>query len=310
MTGAALALAIAFPAAACRSDSAPAAAPPPPAPATTPATGAPPAEAGPGAGAAAGLHYAVGVRTLALSRGADRPLRTLVFYPTATPTAPASKGSEAVEPRRNASPAAGRFPLVLFSHGLRGTPERYAPAAATWAAAGFVVAAPAYPHTNQHAKRYDRADITNQPGDAAYVIKKVRHLDRTPGDPLSGHIDVDRVAAVGHSAGGYTTTGLFAGKHPTWLRAGVVIAGWLAPGAFAGPPATMLFLQGDHDTVVPPAQGRAAYDAVPWVKSFVLLPDSGHADYMVPGGHAYPEMDRLVIDFLRRTLDGEAGEVD
>jgi dienelactone hydrolase len=252
------------------------------------------------------------VRTLALSRGADRPLRTLVFYPAATPTGPASKetAGEPVEPRRNASPAASRFPLVLFSHGLRGTTERYAPAAATWAAAGFVVAAPAYPHTNEHAKRYNPADIVNQPGDAAYVIKNLRRLDRTPGDPLNGHIDVDRVAAVGHSAGGYTTIGLFAGKHPSWLRAGVVIAGWPARGAFAGPPATMLFLQGDHDTVVPPAQGRTAYDAVPWVKSFVLLPDSGHADYMVPGGHAYAEMDRLVIDFLRRTLDDEVGEVD
>jgi pimeloyl-ACP methyl ester carboxylesterase len=77
----------------------------------------------------------------------------------------------------------------------------------------------------------------------------------------------------------------------------------------------MLFLQGDHDTVVPLARGRAAYDAVPWVKSFVLLPDSGHADYMVPGGHAYPGMDSLVIQFLRWTLDGEAagfpvGEVE
>jgi dienelactone hydrolase len=207
---------------------------------------------------------------------------------------------------RGAAPAAGRFPLVLFSHGLRGTPERYAPAAASWAAAGFVVAAPAYPHTNEHAKRYNRADMVNQPSDAAYVIKKVRRLDRKAGDPLSGHIDVDRVAAVGHSAGGYTTTGLFAGKHPAWLRAGVVIAGWLAPGEFAGTPATMLFLRGDHDTVVPPARGRAAYDAVPWVKSFVLLPDSGHADYMVPAGQAYPEMDRLIIDFLRWTLNGEA----
>lgn len=214
----------------------------------------------------------------------------------------AGRRGQAIKPHRSASSAPGRFPLVLFSHGLRGTPERYAPAAASWAAAGFVVAAPAYPHTNEHAKRYTRADLVNQPRDAAYVIKKVRRLDSTRGDPLNGHIDVDRVAAVGHSAGGYTTTGLFTGGHPKWLRAGVVIAGWLAPGAFAGPPATMLFLQGDHDTVVPLAQGQAAYDAVPWVKSSVLLPHSGHADYMVPGGRAYPEMDSLVINFLRWTL--------
>ena len=165
-----------------------------------------------------------------------------------------------------------------------------------------MVAAPFYPHTSTDAEQFDRADIVNQSHDAAYVIKEVRGLDRMIGDPLAGRIDVDRVAAVGHSAGGYTTTGLFVAKHPTWLRAGVVIAGWLAPGAFAGPPATLLFLQGDRDTVVPLSLGRAAYDAAPWAKSYVLLQDSWHADYMVPGGRAYPLMDSTVIDFLRWTL--------
>ena len=286
-----------------------------------------------GSGASAWRECAVGVRTLALSRGAKRPLRTLIFYPEA-PAAPGRAGPKRAAPGSNdtvsdrgsafvtntsktsvtdcgsggvelvedAVPAVGRFPLVLFSHGLRGSPERYSAAVASWAAAGFVVAAPFYPHTNLDAARFDRADIVNQPRDAAYVIKRVRWLDRVAGDPLAGHIDVDRVAAVGHSAGGYTTTGLFVAKHPTWLRAGVVIAGWLAPGAFAGPPATMLFLQGDRDTVVPLAQGRRAYDAVPWRKSYVLLPDSWHADYMVPGGKAYPLMDATVTDFLRWTL--------
>ena len=209
-----------------------------------------------------------------------------------------------VERLENADPAAGRFPLVLFSHGLRGSPERYAAALAGWAAAGFVVAAPFYPHTNEHAEHFDRADIVNQPGDAAFVIKKVRLLDGTPGDPLAGRIDVDRVAAVGHSAGGYTTAGLFAAGHPAWLRAGVIIAGWLAPGAFAGPPATMLFLQGDRDTVVPLAWGRAAYEAAGrWTKFYVWLPDSWHADYMRPSGKAYPLMNAVVTDFLRWTLD-------
>ena len=195
---------------------------------------------------------------------------------------------------------------MLFSHGLRGSPERYAAALGGWAAAGFVVAAPFYPHTNEYAAHFDRADIVNQPRDAAYVIKKVRRLDGTPGDPLAGRIDADQVAAVGHSAGGYTTAGLFAANHPAWLRGGVIIAGWLAPGAFAGPPATVLFLHGDRDTVVPLASGRAAYEAAgSWTKSFVLLPDSWHADYMSPGGKAYPLMNAAVTDFLRWTLDND-----
>jgi dienelactone hydrolase len=202
-------------------------------------------------------------------------------------------------------PAPGRFPLVFFSHGLRGSPVLYSAALVSWAAAGFVVAAPLYPHTSNESAPFVRADIVNQPADALFVMEQVRALDSTAGDPLAGHIDVDRVAAVGHSAGGYTTTGLFVAGHPEWLRAGVVIAGWLAPGAFDGPPATMLYLQGARDNVVPVTLGRAAFDATPWWKSYVLLPDSWHADYMVPSGRNYPIMDETVTDFLRWTLDGD-----
>ncbi|BFU42558.1 hypothetical protein KRMM14A1004_07950 [Krasilnikovia sp. MM14-A1004] len=310
-----------------------------------------------------GPRYAVGVRTLKLSRGADRPLRTLLFYPavgvprpipataptsaspTATtpaptassadvslfglppaaspsPTAAASSGPSRAEPcpasppgapatalpgEPMAAPARGRFPLVLFSHGLAGTPERYAPAAATWAAAGFVVAVPAFPHTCAGAPRFRRSDIVHQPDDARYVLQQIRRLDRRPDDPLYGRIDRNRVAAVGHSAGGYTTTGLFTARHPEWLRAGVVIAGWRAPGAFAGRPAAMLFLQGDADHVVPLSLGRAAFDAVPWPKSYVLIPRAHHAGYMLPGRYGWRQMNAIVTDFLRWTLTRDDG---
>jgi dienelactone hydrolase len=242
------------------------------------------------------VRYPVGLRELRLRRG-DRPLRTVVLYPAA--------GADGDPMRTDAVPAAGRFPLVLFSHGMRGSPEIYLRTAASWTAAGFVVALPAYPHTGYGVAHFRRKDIVNQPADAAYVLGKVRDLGRKRGDPLNGRIDRDRVAAVGHSAGGYTTTGLFHAGHPAWLRAGVVLAGWLAPGAFHGPPATMLFVQGDSDTVVPVAQGRAAYDKVPWSKSYVLLDRSFHAQYMLPGRHGYPEMDSIVTDFLRWTLTGD-----
>ncbi|RZU50038.1 platelet-activating factor acetylhydrolase isoform II [Krasilnikovia cinnamomea] len=223
--------------------------------------------------------------------------------PATLPGAPAT----ALPGQPLATPAPGRFPLVLFSHGLAGTPERYAPAAATWAAAGFVVAVPAFPHTCAGAPRFRRSDIVHQPADARYVLKEIRRLDRRPDDPLYGRIDRDRVAAVGHSAGGYTTTGLFTAGHPRWLRAGVVIAGWRAPGAFAGRPAPMLFLQGDSDHVVPLAHGRAAFDAVPWPKSYVLIPRAHHAGYMLPGRYGWKQMNVIVTDFLRWALTHEEG---
>lgn len=271
-------------AAGCSAEPSPPSDPPPP---------ASPAAVEPSPAAA---RFAVGRRELHLSRG-ERKLRTVLLYPAA--------GVESDPIRADAMPAAGKFPLVLFSHGLHGTPERYVPAAASWTAAGFVVALPAYPHTATGAGKYSRKDIENQPDDAAFVIRKVRDLGKESGDPLDGRIDGDHVAAIGHSAGGYTTTGLFTAGHDPRIRAGVVLAGWLAPGAFDGPPATMLFLQGDSDPVVPVADGRAAYDKVPWPKSYVLLPKNFHAQYMLPGNRGYPEMDSIVTDFLRWTLTGD-----
>jgi dienelactone hydrolase len=203
-------------------------------------------------------------------------------------------------------PAAdGRFPLVLFCHGLSGSAERYAAALASWAAAGFVVAAPTFPHTSEYTTDFRRRDIVNQPADVWYVLRQVRRLNVTPGDPLRGRIDGDHVAAVGHSAGGYTTAGMFTAGHDPRLRAGVIMAGWLAPGAFAGPPATMLFLQGTSDPVVPMTVSRAAFDRVPWPKSYLLLRHNSHATYLRPGAVGYTVMDSTVINFLRWTLTGD-----
>ena len=177
---------------------------------------------------------------------------------------------------------------MLFSHGLHGSPERYTPAAASWAAAGFVVALPAYPAHQRGAGDFGARTSRTSPPTRAYVITKVRDLGSTAGDPLNGRIDGDRVAAIGHSAGGYTTTGLFTRGHDPRLRAGVVLAGWLAPRRLRRPARDMLFMQGDADPVVPVADGRAAFDQVPWPKSYILLPRNSHAQYMPPGNRGFP----------------------
>ncbi|MGX6605902.1 alpha/beta hydrolase [Micromonosporaceae bacterium Da 78-11] len=62
--------------------------------------------------------FTLGVRTLKLARGDDRPLPTTVWYPK----------------------TGGPFPLILFSHGLTARPADYADLLTTWAKAGFVVA--------------------------------------------------------------------------------------------------------------------------------------------------------------------------
>ncbi|HET9518903.1 MAG TPA: alpha/beta hydrolase [Actinoplanes sp.] len=271
---------------------------PAPAALTTGGVGAA-AQLSPPQSAAPANAFPVGVRSVTFTR-AGRQLPTTVWYP-------ARDGVVGAVARRAVPAAVGRFPLVVFSHGLSGVPQRYAGLAQAWAAAGFVVAAPLYPHTSGRTKRFVRGDINNQPADAWHVIDRLRKLTMLPGDVLSGRLDADRVAAVGHSAGGFTTSGMFTPGHDARLVAGVIIAGWLAPGAFAGPPTNLLFLHGERDGVVPVAASRLAYDHVPaaWPKSFRILHGSWHSEYLKPGGPGFPTVCQITTDFLRWNLYGD-----
>ena len=257
---------------------------------------------GPLIGRAPTQSYPVGIRTLALQNGPDRPLPTTVYYP--------ASGRAGGTPRTNAAPASGRFPVVLFSHGLNGRPAGYQTLLSKWAAAGFVVAAPAYPHTSTGVPKFDILDVVRQPADASQVLSGVLALDTAEDDPLHGHLDANAVGAAGHSAGGITTVGLFTGARDPRLRAGVVLAGnALGVGdAFAGPPASLLFVHGGKDDLVSYASGKATYDKVPWAKAMFSLPQDGHGDpYLRPSDPAFPAVTSVTTDFLRWSLYGDPG---
>jgi dienelactone hydrolase len=237
--------------------------------------------------------YAVGRRVLRLRRGADRPLPTTVWYPAvgAVPgTADALDG---------AAPAAGRFPLVLFSHGLTAQPDDYADVLARWARAGFVVAGPTYPRTSYGVADFDPRDIVNQPADASFVIDSMLGL----AGPLGAIVDPDRLAAGGHSAGGITTVGLFSAYRDERLKAGVVLNGTDFQGApFVGPPAAMLFVHGRRDGTVTHRAGHAVYAAVPWSRAMLSITEGGHVtkprDFEATVGTS--------TEFLRWALYGDA----
>ncbi|MEO3778097.1 chlorophyllase [Micromonospora sp. B11E3] len=279
----------------CSGDAGPArrAAPPVESPkVTAPAPRAP-------AGSAPGEPFAVGVRQLKLNRDGDRPLPVTVWYP--------ARGAAGGAAERSAAPAAGRFPVVMFSHGLGGRPDDYATLLTRWAAAGFVVAAPAFPHTARGTDG-NVLDVLNQPADVSYALTKVLALDATAGDPLRGRLATDRVAAAGHSAGGVTTIGLFTAGRDDRLDAGVVFAGTaLGVGtAFAGAAAPQLFVHGEADEVVAYAAGRAAYDKVPWPKAMLSLPKGDHGRALLTDGAALRVVSDTTVEFLRWTLCGDA----
>ncbi|WP_444543576.1 alpha/beta hydrolase family protein [Micromonospora okii] len=251
------------------------------------ATAAAPGTAPPARPAPAGA-YPVGVRTFTLDPAGARPLPVTVWYPA---------GPGGVAP--------GRFPVVVFSHGLASLPELHAPLTSRWAAAGFVVAAPAYPHTRRGAARFTRADVRHQPADGWRLIRHLVRLDARRSDPLAGHLDVARFAAAGHSAGGFTTAGMLTAGHSPRLRAGIVIAGGGLAGAFAGPSAPVLFVHGGADPIVPLSVGRAGYARAPGPAAFLTLTGQDHGAYLAPGHPGFVQVLATTTDFLRWTLYGD-----
>jgi len=195
----------------------------------------------------------------------------------------------------------GKAPAVLFSHGLNGAPEDFAPLLKGWAAAGFVVIAPAYPNTTRNAPKLDVYDVLNQPADAAYVLGQVL------AGPLGKRIDAGRLAAAGHSAGAITTVGLFTAGRDARLRAGVILAGsGLGVGtAFSGTPAALFFVHGTADPLVSYASGKATFDAVPWAKAMLTIPGGDHnAPYLRPDSASFKKTASSTLQFLRLELYG------
>jgi predicted dienelactone hydrolase len=119
-----------------------------------------------------------------------------IWYPTpGDPDAPAVPDAP---PDR----AVGAYPLVVFVHGYAVTPDFYEELLRRWAAAGYVVAAAAYPGGD--------ADYALQFQDTSFLITQL--LQRSGGtpasNPLVGTIDPQRVAVAGHSNGEAIAYGL------------------------------------------------------------------------------------------------------
>lgn len=177
---------------------------------------------------------------------------------------------------RNVAVASGRFPLVMFSHGAGGWRGVYGYPLSGLASWGFVVASvdfTEYGLLSQFTGGGNAADRAAKVSTAVgAAIDRMVAVNRDPKSRLRGHIDVRRIAGVGHSAGGGTMFGLLDDPRID------AIVGW-AP---VGPkqPVTSdtptMIIAGSTDIAITPAAAQASYEALRPPKRYVEIGTMGH----------------------------------
>jgi predicted dienelactone hydrolase len=155
---------------------------------------------------------AVGFRHFTLSQGHDRTLDVAVWYPTDAAGTPVRQGEDdsfVLQPAiADAAIPHGLHPLIVLSHGYGGNWTNQDWLAVDLVRHGYIVAAANHPGTtSSNMNPSVGARLWERPRDVSAL------LDRLTSDPVwSSAIDASRIAAIGHSLGGWTVAELAGGR--------------------------------------------------------------------------------------------------
>jgi dienelactone hydrolase len=248
----------------------------------------------------------------------SRTLKTTIWYP--------APGTPSSTPIANAAAdrTGGPYPLVVFAHGLSGTPQFYTALLTRWAAAGFVVAAPLFPLTHAGTPGgLDQDDQANQPADVRFVITSMLAMNTAKAGALTGVMSPTEIGVSGQSDGAVTVLAFLntCCTDPR-VKAVEVISG--DPEAYpngkyrtSGNPATLI-AHGTLDPLLPFNQMVAFYNSLAGPKAFLNMVGADHTDYLTPGKW-FNSFLLSTVDFWRRYLqrspaaaeqlphDGQAG---
>jgi predicted dienelactone hydrolase len=213
----------------------------------------------------------------------------LPFVDSSRPTVPSTEGKPVSELRDLPTTVylpsgGGPSPLVVFSHGLGGSPDKFTRLHTAWAEAGYVVAAPRFPLTSDTNPDHggEVADLVNQPGDVSFVLDQMLAEASDPSSQLAGRIDATRVGAAGLSLGGATTYGVVFNDccadprfSAAMIMAGAVLI-YTGANDYARDIPTLVF-HGEDDLALRYELGRSAWEALPAPTWLITLRDAPHA---------------------------------
>jgi predicted dienelactone hydrolase len=203
---------------------------------------------------------------------ADRPLNVQVWYPVdpvdyvGAPTEYPVIGLLTVISKLaidDLPVAAGRHPLIVFSHGSGGINTQSTALCEGLASHGFIVAAPN--HTGNTTDDFQNGtgvsflqSAVDRPIDVSFIIDSLRARSAAAGDLFEAHVRGEGFGVAGHSFGGYTAfatrTGFDTAPADDRISAVMAVApasGLIDDDAFRAFDRPLLLLSGTLDTTTP-----------------------------------------------------------
>ncbi|OCG08102.1 lipoprotein signal peptide [Gilliamella sp. wkB178] len=161
--------------------------------------------------------FYVGFKEINLDDEGGRPLNIAVWYPAEHVGKTIVLEENAVfygqEVIANSKPllSGNKYPLIVFSHGYGGSWRNLSWLAYELTSQGYIVAAPNHPGTTFLNRDLKQAtQLWQRPRDLSRTIDAIS-LDQD----LASYIDMNKIAAVGHSLGGWTVIALAGGRFNT-----------------------------------------------------------------------------------------------
>jgi predicted dienelactone hydrolase len=232
--------------------------------------------------------YAVGRTTITFTKpsvttGDPRPLATVIWYP-----AEPGSGTPAGSVLADALVKRGRWPLLLFSHGLCGVPMQSTFFTIRMASWGFVVAAPPHPGGElidgfPQCVQSLNDSFENRLPDIQFVIDQLLAANRQPGSRFARHLKPRRIGMSGHSFGGQTTMRV-AAADPR-VRAALALAPALYGDNVSALHVTIptMIMTGDEDTLAPfDTNARPYYAELFGPRFLVEILNTGHSAFADP----------------------------
>jgi dienelactone hydrolase len=240
----------------------------------------------------------------------SRTLHTTIYYPARG--APGNAVTADAPPDRKHGP----YPLILYSHGNNSFGAEYESLLRQWASAGYVIAAPDYPLSNQNGPGdADPSDLENQPADARFVIDRVLASSSKRSAVISRLVDAKRIGASGHSLGAMTTYRLVYQTccRDKRIKAAAPMSGVAGdvPDYFAGISTPFLAEHGDADGTLRYQAGADAFTKAGPPKFFLTLVGGGHTPPYRGGPDAQPTaVAHVTLDFFDRYLKNDQGALE